>query len=200
MATTTTPVLGLVKPTPGTGEPYSRATENANLDAIDAAIGAKTTKFTTTTVGNTTAETSVFSVALPASPPQGAAWHMRIFGTYDNAASATNFTVRVKIGGSQLTAITVNTPASAQTFSGISINFDVILATTGVSGTWRGELWGYTSDSGSGTVPRLAVPGSGLTKDTTVSNNMEITVQWAAANASNVVRIDGGVFRRLTNA
>lgn len=40
MATTTTTRLGLVKPTPGTGEPVNRGTENANLDKIDTAIGA----------------------------------------------------------------------------------------------------------------------------------------------------------------
>ncbi len=200
MATTTTPVLGLVKPTPGTAEPYSRATENANLDAIDSAVGTKTSKFTTTTVGNTTTETSVMSVSIPANPPQGSMYHMRVWGTYDNVASATNFTVRVKIGGSQLTAVTVNTPASAQTFSGLSINFDVVVATTGAAGTWRGELWGIKSDSASGTGPLLAIPGSALTKDQTVANNMEITIQWAVANASNVVRIDGGIHRRLTNS
>lgn len=200
MATTTTPVLGLVKPTPNTGEPYSRATENANLDAIDSAIGTKVSKFTTTTVSNTTAETSVMAVTIPAGPPQGSTYHMRVWGTYDNSAVAANFTIRVKIGGSQLTAVVQGTPASAQTFSGLVVEFDVVVATTGVSGTWRGALRGIKSDSGSGTSPLLAVPGSPLTKDTTVSNVMEITIQWSAANASNTVRIDAGIWRRLTNS
>lgn len=200
MGTTTTPVLGLVKPTPGTGEPYNRAAENTNLDIIDSAIGVKTSKFSTSTVGNTTGETSVMAVTLPASPPQGAQWTMRIWGTYDNAASATSFTIRAKIGGSQVASVTVTTPASAQTNSGLLVNFDVVVATTGAAGTWRGNLAGAKSDAASGTGALLAVPATALTKDTTVTNVMEITIQWAVANASNVVRIDAGIHRRLTNA
>lgn len=40
MATTTTTRLGLVKPTPGTGEPVNRSVMNTDYDKIDAAVGA----------------------------------------------------------------------------------------------------------------------------------------------------------------
>lgn len=200
MSTTNTPVLNLVLPVPNTGEPYNRTQENANLTAIDAAIGLKTSKFTTTTVQNTTTETQVFSASIPAGLPQGSVHNIRIWGTYDNSASASSITIRAKLGGTTLATVTVTTPASAQTNSSLSLDVDLILATTGVSGTWRGELRGAKSDAAGGTTALLNVPTAAITKDSTVSNTLEITVQWGAASASNVVRIDAGVYRRLTNA
>jgi hypothetical protein len=38
MAVTHTPLLNLIKPTPGTHEPYSIANDNANMDILDQAI------------------------------------------------------------------------------------------------------------------------------------------------------------------
>lgn len=201
MSTTSTPVLGLTLAVPGTKEPFNTGTVNANFTAIDAAIGQKAAKVSTTTVGNTTAETSVFSFTIPANPAQGAVHRMKVWGTYDNSAVAANFTLRGKIGGTQITAVTVGTPAGAQTFSGWEIEVEVVVATTGVSGTWRGKLSGTKSDSASGTGPLLAVPGgTGTVKDTTIAQVLEVTVQWSAANAANVVRADAGYYERLSNA
>lgn len=201
MASTVTPVLGLNLPTPGTKEPFNTVVVNANWSAIDSAIGQKASKFTTTTVGNTVTDTTVFSFNIPGGSPQGSVHTLRVWGTYDNAASATNFTIRAKIGGTQITAVTVGTPAGAQTFSGWEAEIEVVVATTGAAGTWRGKLTGTKSDSASGTGPLLAVPGgTGTVKDTTVAQLLEITVQWAVANAANVVRADAGVYTRKTNA
>jgi hypothetical protein len=200
MTTTTTPVLGLTLPVPGTAEPYNRTTENSNLTAIDSAIGVKTTKYTTTTVQNTTTETSVFSTTVPANPVQGSMFNMKVWGTYDNSASAANFVIRAKIGGTTVASVTITTPASAQTNSSWLVEVNLVVATTGVSGTWRGHVNGAKSDAAGGTTKLLSVPSAATTKDTTASNALEFTVQWSAASASNVIRCDAGITSRLTNA
>jgi hypothetical protein len=199
MSNTTTTVLGLIKPTPGTSEPWDQVGINGNWDKIDSAIGTKASRFTTNTQSNTTSETQQFGVTLAAGQIQGAVHRMVAWGTYDNSASATTITWRIKIGGVQITAIVQNTPASLSTFAPWRIEFDLVVATTGVSGTWRGGMLHSVAPS-AGAVNTFLAPGSATTRDTTVTSVMEITAQWAAASASNTIRCDAAYYHRITNA
>lgn len=196
MTTTNTPNLSLVKSVTGTNEPWSNDTLNGNWDKIDAAVGARTSKFTTTTVSNTAGEQSLFSVPILANQPQGSSYRMVLWGTYDNSGTATNYVIRVKIGGTTITSITITTPASAQTNQAWKVEFELTIVTTGPTGTWDAVLtWG--SLPAAGAFNAVVVPAVVTTRDTTGINNMEITVQWAAANASNTLRARAGYYNRM---
>lgn len=202
MSTALTSNLSLVKNVTGSNEPWSNDTLNNNWDKVDKSIGVKTPKFTTTTVSNTTGETTVFSGTVPAISLQGATFSIRVWGNYDNSAVATNFIVRAKLGGIQLTSFTYTTPASLQTNSGWWVDAQIVAAVLGGAGVgaWRTSLRGIKSDSASGTSSLLAIPGATTLVDNTVSQSFIITVQWAAASASNVIRADAGLFRVDYNA
>lgn len=199
MATTTSTILGLTIPTPGTAEPYSRTVENANLAKIENAIGAKAVKFTTTTISNSTTETQLHGGTIPLNSGQAAAYRLVCWGTYDNSAVATNFNVRAKIGGVQVTLGSIVTPASLQTNSSWNFESEIVLLTTGVTGTWSGKLLLNTNSSAGGPFNAVLVPGA-TTRDTTVNNTFEITAQWTAASASNIVRCFAGYFERISNS
>lgn len=195
MATTTTTNLALTKSTTGTNEPWSNDTLNANWDKIDAAVGGRASKFATTTVSNTVAETSLYSVGTPSGMPQGASHRMVLWGNYDNSAVATNFVVRVKIGGTTVISITITTPASAQTNQAWRAEFDLVVVTTGGGGTADGVLM-WASLPVAGAFNAVVTPTAAVAMNTTLVNNMEITVQWAAASASNTIRARAGYYVR----
>jgi hypothetical protein len=199
MATTTSSILGLTIPTPGTGEPYSRTLENSNMAKLESAIGAKTVRFSTATVSNSTTETQMWGGTVPLNPSQGAMYNVQAWGTYDNSATATTLNFRTKIGTVQCSIIGIATPASAQTNQAWSIDFDIIVSTTGGSGIWRPRMKGMFLPA-AGAFNAVQVPSAGTTRDTTVNNTMEITAQWVAANAANTVRCDAAIFQRISNA
>jgi hypothetical protein len=199
MTSTNTATLQLYKPTPGTNEPWDQTQWNSNMDKIDAALTGRASRFTTNTQSNTTSEVQQFGTLLAANQVQGAAHRMVAWGTYDNSAVATTITWRIKIGGVQITALVQNTPASLTTFVPWRIEFDLIVATTGGAGTWRGGMLHSVSPS-SGAVNTFVAAGSATTRDTTTTNTMEITAQWAAAAAGNTIRCDAAYYHRVTNS
>jgi hypothetical protein len=199
MATTTSTILGLTIPTPGTKEPYSRTLENANMALLENAIGAKSVRFTTVTLSNSTTETQMWGGSVPANPSQGSCYRLEAWGTYDNSGTATTLNFRTKIGSVQCNIIGIATPASAQTNQPWSIDFDIVVSTTGGSGIWRPRMKGMFLPA-AGAFNAIQIPSAGTTRDTTVSNTMEITAQWIAASASNTIRCDAAIFKRLSNA
>lgn len=202
MTTSNTANLGMVKANTGTNEPWSNDTINANWDKLDKSIGLRTPKFTTTTLNNTATETSVHSAIVPAITTQGATFSLRVWGNYDNSAVATNFVVRAKLGGVQLTALTFTTPASLQTNNGWWVDVQVVATVLGGAGVgaWRTCLRGIKSDSASGTSSLVAIPGAATVVDNTVSQALQVTVQWTAAAVGNIVRADAGLYRVDYNA
>jgi hypothetical protein len=168
------------------------------MDKIDAALTGRASRFTTNTYSNSTSENQQMGVTIPGPQTQGAVHRMMVFGTYDNSASATNFVMRIKYAGVQITAITINTPASATTFVPWSVEFDLVITTTGVSGTCRGRLF-FSHLPSAGAFNGVVVPGTATTVNTTVNQTMEITAQWAAASASNTIRCDAGYYHRVSN-
>jgi len=199
VATTTTTVLGLVKPTPGTNEPWSLATNNSNLDKVDSAVGAKTVKFTTTTVSNTTSETSVGSMTIPAGSSQQTTFMLELWGTFDHTTGTPTLTLRGKIGGTTFATFIATMPASTLTNKPWRAQIKIVCITTGVSGTWRPEMHGSVELTTT-TTPFCGIPSAATTKDTTANQTLEVTAQWSAASASNTLRCDAGIGYRLTNA
>lgn len=197
MSSTNTPNLGLNKATPNTQEPFDPAVVNLNWDKIDAAVGAKSSKFTTTTVSNTTTETLLFSMPID-TPVQGAVYTMVIGGTVDHASGATA-TFRGKLAGTAFGASGVSYPASVLTNQPWRVQLEITILTLGALGTWKGALNGTARVNGAN-VPMLEVPSGSLTRTTLVTSNLELTVQWTAASASSIVRADYGYAYRVTNA
>lgn len=199
MSTTQTTFLNLVKPTPNTKEPYSRATENANLDKLDTAIGPKFTNTATATVGNSASEGQLYGATiLPAS--QQTVWKVVAFGAIDNTTGSPTITFRLKLGGVTVATYVLTMTSTAGTGRKFRVEGEIICMTTGVSGTWSGTMHG-TADTGAVMQPFVAGTDPTITKDTTLSsNNLEITAQWSVANAANTMRCVGGFVNRVTNA
>jgi hypothetical protein len=197
VATTTSTNLSLIKATTGTNEPWSNDNLNGNWDKLDAAQGFRTPKVTTTTISASTTETRVHSCTVPAITVQGATFSLRVWGNYDNSATASSFTVRAKIGSIQLTAFTITTPASLQTNNNWWADCQIVAVVLGgaATGAWRTSLRGIKSDSGSGTSTIVAIPGATTIVNNTIASTFEITMQWANNTAGNVIRVDAGLAR-----
>jgi hypothetical protein len=198
MATTLSTYLGLVKPTPGTKEPYSRTVENANVDKVDSAIGPKFTNTATSSAGNTTTETQMYGATiLPAS--QQTVWKISAFGTVDNTTGSPTVTYKLKIGGVVVATVVLTMGASAGTNRAWNLEGELVCITTGVTGTWSGTLHGH-ANTGAALVVLVDSTVSTITRDTTIGNVFEITATWSAANAANIARCPGGYIYRVTNA
>jgi len=197
MTTSNTTNLGLVEANTGTGEPWSNDTLNGNWNKLDASIGFRTPKVSTTTISASLTETRVHSCTVPAITLQGSTYSIRLWGNYDNSATASSITVRAKIGGIQLTAFTITTPASLQTNNAFWVDCQIVAAVLGGAGVgaWRTVLRGIKSDSASGTSSLVAIPGAVTLVNNTVASTFEITMQWANSTAGNVIRADAGLAR-----
>jgi hypothetical protein len=196
MSTTNTPNIVLVKPDVGTKEPYNQSTVNSNWDKVDAAFGESPSKVTTTTVQNTTSETSLMLWTIAANNANpGSTYHLTVFGTADITGTPTG-TFRVKLGGTTLLTLAVT--CAANTNRPWCVRADLECITTGGSGTWRvtARLEDRMAAAEHWTMDTSA---TATTKDTTVGQGFEVSFQWSVASASNVCRADGGYARRMTN-
>lgn len=201
MATTTTPALGLVKPTPGTAEPYSLVFENTNKDIIDTAIGPKTIKTTTTTRSNSTSELSLV-VSSIGDFVVGSTWRAVFWGTFDAASIGAAGTLiwRVKFGGVTVATITITLPnTTAQTNQPWRLELELICITLGSPGTFRAAVNGATSNNNALSV-QMAIPTATISVSTGSAQNIDFTQQFSVANAGHIIRCDGGYIERVSNA
>lgn len=201
MASTLTTVLSLFKATPGTKEPFRTSDVDSNLDKIDAAIGAKVVKITTTTIQNITTEGNLFGSNISGAV-QGSVWRLVAWGTFDVAsiAAAGTFTWRSKIGLTTMSTLAITLPnTTAQSNQPWKLKVDLECMTTGAAGTWRNAMDGGVSNNNVRQAV-VEVPSGTTTKDTTVANLFEITGTWSVANAGHIMRCDGGYLHRITNA
>ncbi len=196
-ALTPTQNLGLYKANPGTNEPFRTTDVNANWDKVDAALLAPYTDFTANNCNNTATETVVMSGPIPAGAVQGTTWKMELGGVYGHSATSTTLTIRFKLGGTTFSTVTITTPASA--LSGKAWRAEVMLMclTNGPTGTWKFTGLAFATINVTDTPFILS---NTLTKDTTAQQNLDVTMQWGAANAANVAQTDAGIVYRVTNA
>jgi hypothetical protein len=136
VSTSLSTYLNLVKPVPGTKEPWNQVTENANTDKLDSAIGPKYTNTSNPTVNTSTSENQMFGATiLPAS--QQSVWRIVAWGSHGSTATPT-LTIRAKLGGVQIGAIVISPAAGSGRMW--RAEAEVVCMTTGVSGTWSGIL------------------------------------------------------------
>lgn len=155
----------------------------------------------TVTVANTTSETVIGTLTIPANDTVvGAVYRVVVYGTASVTATPT-FTIRGRLGGvagtlaATIGPVTASSGVTAQTWSA---EFDVVCLTTGGSGTWMPRLVVVQNVSAAaaqtGTV-LLPVSGASLTRDTTASSDMVLTWAWSAASSSNTATARAFAYR-----
>ncbi|HUX61730.1 MAG TPA: hypothetical protein VMV32_10505, partial [Ignavibacteriaceae bacterium] len=141
-------------------------------------------KIDTTTITDTTTETTVFTGLVPAnSMVAGNILKLEMFGTIDEAAAADEVTIRVKIGTT--TMATILSPASGVTAKCWHIKGSAILRTAGASGSMA---WHIDMDAAGNSNDVCGID----TIDTTASENVIITAEWNNAKAENIFTCTGG--------
>lgn len=150
--------------------------------ATAAATVANTTTETTlagTGVGTLTMAANFLTVAKT--------FKVRAWGVYGSKASPVGaLTFRLKYGTTTLVTLAPTITASL-TNRTWEAEFNVTCRTTGATGTVfaHGEIQVFTSTTASGFI--VNEPTATVTIDTTASSKLDITAQWATANASNTI-------------
>lgn len=196
MATGTTN-LNLTKP--ANSEAWSVATWNANSDVIDAAVGPRESAVGTTTVANTTTETVIETLTIPAGVASaGKVFEMAAFCKGD-ATGSPNLQLRCRVGGvGGVTVGTVTLTAVAGSAKSLRVRGTAQCVTAGTTGTWLGSL--EVLDEFGTTIPLAAdvnVISTPVTKDTTIAQTLVLTAQWSAAAAGNTVSRYSGYGRQI---
>jgi hypothetical protein len=140
----------------------------------------------TTTVSNTTTETTIDSHTIYANEfAVGRQVEARHLGRYSKATGADSFDIRLKMNGTTIATFTV--PGGSATDQQIDSQCFFTCRTVGVTGTIQMYVkcqMGGTNNYYISTTP--------ATIDTTANNVFSITVQWAGLGAGNTVSIDQG--------
>lgn len=148
---------------------------------------------TVATVANTTTETAVATLTIPANDAVvGAIYRIRVLGNISFLASAT-MTWRARLGGTggtqlaQMGATTLS--GTPQTNKEFCVEADVICVSTGGSGTWFAALQERRNSTQTGSVGEVQLNYSDGTvvRDTTASNDLVVTAVWGAASGSNTL-------------
>lgn len=166
------------------------------LPAAVAVSGGTPGKTSTTTISASVTETVLHTYTIAASEAAvGSVYQIVAIGTTDNSATGTTITFRLRLGGLTGTVIdtyAISTPASSQTNKAFRVEGELIVITTGSSGSVRGALQ-VASTAPSATFPGIDAPAAVIGSiNTTVSNDLVITATWGANTAGNVLRADSG--------
>lgn len=143
------------------------------------------------TVANTTTETTIYSVAMAADYlTVGKQINTTLHGVFSSVAAAAGvLTIRVKYAGA--TVVTVASVAGINTASPMKLDLTTICRAIGSGTTGKLKTFGEFSE-GATAVSHSRVMGALTNIDTTASNTITITAQWASATASNTVTFEMG--------
>jgi hypothetical protein len=184
-------------------EYYPLAQSSSDSSASPIGIFSQTS---TTTVGNTTTETSILGTGagnktLPASFWEvGKSIKINMQGVYGSQAVPGTLTFRVKLGAVTLAPVATATitPPVSQTNS--HWNFDDVLLTCRAIGASGSITMGGAVkfvDRATGAVKYVDLQQSGSTTiDTTASNLIDVTVQWSAANVADTITSRNAIISR----
>lgn len=158
-------------------------TNVATQRAIDRTSGVITS---TTTVANTTTETTIFTGTLAANAlKDGNILKTLCMGVVSTANASDTVTLRVKIGST--TIATVATTAGNVTNEPWNLSSIMTVRSVGATGT----VSNFTKINVSGADNSTA--NEATTVDTTVSEDITVTAQWDAADAGNTISIYQGM-------
>lgn len=155
-----------------------------------------------TTLANTTTETALATLNIPASDAVvGAVYRIKAWGTCAVTGTPT-MTFRVRLGGAagtQMNAFNPITCRSAMADGDWDAECYIAVVTTGGSGTWNPTFRVGHNFLTSGTTFTTLGPDvvASVTKDTTISNDLVITGTWSAASPSNSIVCRGFSAQRV---
>jgi len=138
-------------------------------------------KSDTTTVTNTTTETEIYSKSFAANELH-ADEIVNCFcsGVYSNASASDDFTIRFKIDGVEIHAL--SRLGGNKTNAGWLAQAQWTIRTTGSGGTYV-DFFSYTED---GNNPYMAADTSTHSIDTTTTHTVTVTIEWDSAKAGNI--------------
>ena len=148
-----------------------------------------TSTVTPVTIANTVTETVVSRLTLPAnSVVSGSMFEGYCAGILSTPATGSpQITATARIGGLAGTAIaSIAIPATtSQTNVSFWVGWHAACNTIGTSGTWSGSV--HDIDVLSGPNANVVVSSSPVTRDTTIANDLVLTLQWSAAVSGNTL-------------
>lgn len=157
-------------------------------------------KGSTTTVANSTAETILHTLSIPAGDALvGTAYRMRLFGLATwPVTTVPTITFRLRLGGGSgavVATVTVTCPATAGTSKGWTIDADLTVTAVGASANWRGSM-DIANSIATAVQDRADASGAGVTRSSLQANDVVVTAQWSAASASNSMSCTGAYASR----
>lgn len=166
-------------------------TPNDERRSIQLADGSVTS---TTTVANTTTETTIYSEPISAgSLDVGEVIDILLNGFYSTANAADTFTLRFKIGAT--TVLSVTSTAKNVTNTPFEIDFRTTIRTIGAGGTCisYASVKLDNADASAAATTTTAI-------NTTNANTLTVTLQWSNALAANTLSLTQGVTHFAYNA
>lgn len=143
-------------------------------------------------VGNTTTETTIYTNTIPANQLSvEECIRLNLAGYYDTGAASDTWTLRVKLGGTTLHTITRASANNAVNF-GWELNMKGTARSIGASGTFVDSAVLFDELS-----IKTNNDPTVHTVDTTVDNDLVVTIQWALAKAANDFHLDQGFLEVL---
>lgn len=138
-------------------------------------------------VGNTTTETTIYTTTIAANQLSlEEILKLTLSGYYDTDAASDSWTLRVKLGGTTLHTVVRSSGNNASDF-GWSLELETTMRTIGASGTLI-DLATLMDDDTS----QMSADSTLHTINTTIDNDLIVTVQWALAKVGNDFHLDQG--------
>jgi hypothetical protein len=171
------------------------------VSALIAAAGGYLAELTTTsTISNTTTETTAWTPANVAAALLAAGvsvFRLRVGGTFDNIATSGTYTVKVKVGGTTIVSMPIAVSQNnAATNTPWYADFDLYVDTTGALAqvTATGLFCVYTASGGVNPRPVSQTQGG-----VNLSGGFQLTVtgQMGTANAGNILRTMRGTLQQI---
>ncbi len=151
---------------------------------------------TEVTVTNTTTETDLYTFTIPAGDlVAGEVYRLRVTGLTDNQATSGTLTMRARLGGTSLGALSFASATGAQTDKAWWAELELVIRSTGSGGTAYGTVHGQSMMPGTSQVQTATSKQIGV--NTTIANDLKVTVQWGTASASNICKIETAVLQKI---
>jgi len=175
----TTPAIS-INPATISGAGSLSASDKIKLDSLINGLSASLTASVTTT--NTTADTSILSLVVPAATfVVGSVLEARLMADISGAAAGGNLSIWIKVGATKLHTLTVSLPAGATSGIGLRLNM-LMTQRSGTTMQLSGEL--VTAQNTLLPVEVITTVLNGF--DASISNTVILGWNWSAANAANI--------------
>jgi hypothetical protein len=160
-------------------------------DCTSPLVAANTTVPAGNTIANNNVETNFTSnYSIPANACQvGKVYRVTARGVYGSTATPGNLTIRVKLGTTNIGATAAAAPTANLTNKGWETSFNITCITTGATGTVEGQGFTRLNTSTTAAETREMLNTATVTINTTTAQTLQLSTQWATANAANTITL-----------